>query len=133
MKKISGFTLLELLVVISLIGLLTAIAAVNFQSTNQRARDGKRQAGLEQIRTALEIARADSVDNTYPTDVDSLVTGSYLPTLPTDPKNFSYKYSPSADYRTYSLCAHLERGDVSDGCGGTEACGDVCNYQVKNP
>ena len=60
MKKISGFTLLELLVVISLIGLLTAIAAVNFQSTNQRARDGKRQADLEQMRTALEIARADS-------------------------------------------------------------------------
>ena len=104
--KNAGFTLLELLVVISLIGLLTAIAAVNFQSTNQRARDGKRQADLEQLRTALEIARSDSANNTYPTDLDSLITGSYLPTLPTDPKNFSYSYSPSADYRTYSLCAH---------------------------
>mgnify|MGYP001582347953 FL=1 len=118
---------------ISLIGLLTAIAAVNFQSTNQRARDGKRQADLEQLRTALEIARSDSANNTYPTDLDSLITGSYLPTLPTDPKNFSYSYSPSADYRTYSLCAHLEKGDASDNCGGTEACGDVCNYVVKNP
>lgn len=131
--KNAGFTLLELLVVISLIGLLTAIAAVNFQSTNQRARDGKRQADLEQMRTALEIARADSANNTYPTDLNGLVTGSYLPTLPTDPKSFGYSYSPSADYRTYSLCAHLEKGDTSDGCGGTEACGDTCNYQVKNP
>jgi general secretion pathway protein G len=128
-----GFTLLELLVVISLIGLLTAIAAVNFQSTNQRARDGKRQADLEQMRTALEIARADSADNTYPTNLNNLVTGSYLPSLPADPKSFSYVYAPAADYRTYSLCAHLEKGDTSDSCGGTEACGDACNYVVKNP
>ena len=46
MIRNKGFTLLELLVVISLIGLLTAIGVVNFQATNQRARDGKRQAEL---------------------------------------------------------------------------------------
>ena len=128
-----GFTLLELLVVISLIGLLISIGMVNFQSTNQKARDGKRQADLEQVRTALEIARADSSDNTYPTDLDALVTGAYMPSLPVDPKGFIYVYAPAADYRTYSLCAHLEKGDASDSCGGTEACGAVCNYQVKNP
>lgn len=128
-----GFTFIELLVAATIIGVLTTIGVVNFQSTNQRARDGKRQADLEQIRTALEIARADSANNTYPTDLNGLVTGSYLPTLPTDPKNFSYSYSPSADYRTYSLCAHLEKGDTSDACGGTQACAAECNYVVKNP
>lgn len=128
-----GFTFIELLVVVTIIGVLTTIGVVNFQSTNQRARDGKRQADLEQVRTALEIARSDSEANTYPTDVDALVTGGYMPSLPTDPKNFSYNYSPSADYRTYSLCAHLEKGGTNDYCGGTKACGDICNYQVKNP
>ena len=128
-----GFTFIELLVAATIIGVLTTIGVVNFQSTNQRARDGKRQADLEQIRTALEIARADSSNNTYKTNLNALVTGGYMPSLPVDPKGFTYKYSPAAGYRTYSLCAHLEKGDVSDGCGGTEACGAVCNYQVKNP
>lgn len=128
-----GFTFIELLVTTTIIGILTTIGVVNFQSTNQRARDGKRQADLEQVRTALEIARADSSDNTYPTSLSVLATGGYLPTLPTDPKSFSYKYAPSADYRTYSMCAHLEKGGVSDKCGGSEACGGVCNYEVKNP
>ena len=128
-----GFTFIELLVAATIIGVLTTIGVVNFQSTNQRARDGKRQADLEQIRTALEIARADSSDNTYPTDLDALVTSQYMPSLPTDPKSFNYKYLPAANYRTYSLCAHLEKGGTSDACGGSEACGDVCNYEVKNP
>jgi len=131
--KTAGFTFIELLVAVTIIGVLTTIAVVSFQSTNQRARDGKRQADLEQIRTALEIARADSSDNTYPTSLDALVTGNYLPTLPIDPKDFSYKYAPAADYRTYSVCAHLEKGDTSDNCGGTLACAGTCNYQVKNP
>ena len=133
MIRNKGFTLLELLVVISLIGLLTAIGVVNFQATNQRSRDGKRQADLEQLRTALEIARADSSNNTYPADLDSLVTGAYMPSLPVDPKTGTYVYSPAGDFRTYSLCAHLEKGDATDNCGGTGACGGVCNYQVRNP
>ncbi len=131
MKK--GFTLLELLVVISLIGLLTTIAVVSFQGTNQRARDGKRKADLEQIRTALEISRSNSGTNTYPTALSELVTELYLTVLPTDPKTFTYVYSPGSDFRTYTLCVHLEQGDTSDACGGTAACGAVCNYSTKNP
>ena len=132
-RRQKGFTFIELLVVITIIGVLTTIGVVNFQGTNQKARDGRRQADLEQIRTALEIARSDSTDNTYPTGLVYLVTNSYLPSMPVDPKSYVYKYSPSADYRTYSLCAHLEKGGVTDACGGVEACGDVCNYEVKNP
>ena len=131
--KNTGFTFIELLVTVTIIGILTTVGVVNFQATNQRARDGKRQADLEQVRTALEIARADSDDNTYPVNLNALVTGLYIPTVPTDPKTYSYTYSPAADFRTYSLCAHLEKGDASDACGGTEACGGVCNYEVKNP
>ena len=131
--KIAGFTFIELLVAVTIIGVITVIGVVNFQSTNQRARDSKRQADLEQIRTALEIARADSSNNTYPTSLADLVTGSYLPVVPTDPKTYTYVYAPAVNYLTYSLCAHLEKGGVSDGCGGTVACGGICNYAVRNP
>ncbi len=131
--KTSGFTLLEIIIVMAIIGLLTTLGLASYQSTNKRARDGKRQADLEQMRTALEIARSDSEANTYPATLGELQTGGYL-TVPTDPRKFVYVYVPAGDYRTYSLCAHLEKGDEEmDKCGGTEACGKVCNYEVKSP
>lgn len=129
-----GFTFIELLVVVTIISVLTTIGVVNFQKSNQKARDAKRQADLEQLRTALEIARADSSDNTYQTSLTNLVTGGFIPSIPVEPKNFGYVYFPAADYRSYKLCAHLEAGSqITDNCGGTNACNGNCNYQVTNP
>ena len=129
----AGFTLIELLVVVAIIGILTSVGILSYRSTNQKARDGRRQAELEQIRTALEIYRSD--ENVYPGALDDLVP-SYMQTLPTDPKTptYTYYYSPNTvDYRTYDLCAYSELGDSDDFCGGSLNCGDVCNYRVTNP
>ena len=50
-----AFTLIELLVVISIIGLLSSIAIVSMNSARTRARDGKRQADIKQIVTAMQL------------------------------------------------------------------------------
>ncbi|PIP52662.1 hypothetical protein COX09_00345, partial [Candidatus Beckwithbacteria bacterium CG23_combo_of_CG06-09_8_20_14_all_47_9] len=50
-----GFTLIEILVTISIIALLTMIGVTNFRVANQKARDGRRQGDLEQIKAALEL------------------------------------------------------------------------------
>jgi prepilin-type N-terminal cleavage/methylation domain-containing protein len=50
-----GFTLVELLVVVSIIGLLTSIATVSYSSTRMKARDVRRLADLDALRTALEM------------------------------------------------------------------------------
>lgn len=129
-----GFTLIELLVTITIIGLLTSIGILSYQSTNRKARDGKRQVDLEQIRTALEIYRSDLAR--YPANLDELTTGSYIQSIPEDPKEpqFVYFYAPSIDLRSYELCAHIEQGGgVQDYCGGTMKCVGVCNYRVENP
>ena len=60
-----GFTLIEILVAVSIIALLTVMGVTNFMVANKKARDGKRQGDLEQIRAALEIYRAD--ERIYPT------------------------------------------------------------------
>jgi len=134
-KKNFGFTLIELLVVVVLIGLLTSIGVFSYSSTNQKARDGRRQADLEQIRTALEIYRADN--GVYPADLNLLVP-DYTKALPSDPKDteFNYYYTnPDAPTnRTYQLCAHMEVGnDATELCGGNNECGGACNYKTEDP
>lgn len=135
MKK--GFTLIELLVVISLIGILMGILLVSFQGTRRSARDGRRKADLEQIRSALEICRTDT--GSYP--VGSSLPGTcsaYLPSVPpTDPLYPTYQYPYSGAANTYTLCAYLEGGGIVFSCTGNGNCGSctgaTCNYKVCNP
>jgi prepilin-type N-terminal cleavage/methylation domain-containing protein len=54
-KTRRAFTLVELLVVISIIGLLSTIATVSLTSARLKARDGKRQADVKQIITAMQL------------------------------------------------------------------------------
>ena len=142
-KNHFGFTLVELLVVITIIALLTLMGMVSYQGATRKGRDGRRTADMEQIRSALEIFRSDSVTNEYP-DLLGELAPTYIQELPVDPKDHLYVYEPvdgGTGKRAYNLCAHLETKEslTTDGCGGTEACGtdgsldNKCNYEVKNP
>ncbi|MBI2029449.1 type II secretion system protein [Candidatus Gottesmanbacteria bacterium] len=53
-KKSWGFTLLELLVSISIIGVLISLASVSYSTAQKKARDAKRQGDLKTIQNALE-------------------------------------------------------------------------------
>ncbi len=76
-KTRRAFTLVELLVVTSIIGLMSTIATVNFTSARMKARDARRWADMDVMRTALELY-FDSKDS-YPVDkhpgADGLVLG----------------------------------------------------------
>ena len=54
-KKQAGFTLIELMVVISIIGVLTGIVLVSMNDTRALARDARRKSDLGQIATAIEL------------------------------------------------------------------------------
>jgi general secretion pathway protein G len=62
--KNKGFTLVELLVVISIIGLLASIVLAATSSASKKARDGRRLAEVHQIQIALELYK--STNGTYP-------------------------------------------------------------------
>lgn len=57
--KSNGFTLVELLITISIIAILTAIGLVSYSAVAKQGRDSKRQSDLRSIQSALEQYRAD--------------------------------------------------------------------------
>jgi len=109
MRK-SGFTLVELIVVITIIGILAGFGFTNYATSQKRARDGKRKVDLEQIRSALEMCRTDC--GSYP--VGTLVSGNNIScsgttymTIPNDPKT-GQQYSYTGTANSYTVCATLE-------------------------
>lgn len=100
-----GFTLVELLVVIAIIVILATIVIVSLNSARMKARDARRVADLDTIRTALEMYMDDY--GSYPPGPNSSTwtwlqtncgtsvacstfssaINSYLPSIPQDPKN----------------------------------------------
>jgi len=64
-KKNKGFTLFELLVSISIIGILTALASVAFSGAQKKARDARRVQDIKLIQTAAEQYYSQNTYN-YP-------------------------------------------------------------------
>lgn len=106
MKNKKGFTLVELLVVMTIIMVITIVGMVNYGNANKKSRDAKRKSDLESVRVALEMYRQDN--GNYPADEDILVSSEYIKELPEDPQSptKSYVYVIS-DYE-YTLSATLE-------------------------
>lgn len=144
MKK-NGFTLIELLVVISILGILLALSIFGMQGARQASRDGKRKADLEQIRSGLEMYKADC--DSYPTTLGTSLKGTgsptscattnvYISSVPADPlpSNHAYVFYSDGTGSTYQICASLEQGGTTVTCGTSSNCGgSTCNYQVTNP
>ncbi len=123
----SGFTLVELLIVISIIGVLTTLLMANFIGVRQRARDAQRKSDLRQVQSAFELFRADQ--GSYPqllpncsTSIKSpdCSTSTYMKSVPKDPRGSSYYNSGNyyflSNGTTYTIGACLENPSDSQGC-----------------
>ena len=78
-----GFTLLELLVVISLISILAAMALVNYRNGVVRSQESVLKTDLFRMRDAIDQYYADK--GKYPASLDALVTDGYMRAVPEDP------------------------------------------------
>jgi general secretion pathway protein G len=129
MRKNPGFTLMELLISISIIGILVAIGIVSFATVNRQSRDTKRKSDIEQVRSALEMYRADN--GNYPStgggsyvDVSTLAADlepDYIANLPSDPlATQAYMYiatnGSGGTYYGYCISTLLEAEDPVDSC-----------------
>lgn len=126
-----GFTLIEVLLVVSIIMILAIIAMMNLQGQTAKAMDIRRKTDLYILRKGLEDYYNDSTSYPEQSAVNDCGSplGSYLPKIPCDPVSKSpYGYFPSiSSSGGYRLCAKLS--DKTDpaiatmGCGGTDGCG----------
>lgn len=123
-----GFTLVELLVVIAVIGLIASVVVVSLGTVREKARDTRRKEDLDALRKALEIYYAE--EEKYPTTngawtilngVDDSLTKvlvpKYIEAMPKDPKGtnqlpYVYKYASDGDH--FALDAAIETNSDKD-------------------
>jgi len=78
-----GFTLIEMIIVISIIAILVAIAAPIYKNHVLRARESVLKQDLQAMRDAISQYTQDK--NKAPQDLNDLVSAGYLRALPRDP------------------------------------------------
>lgn len=120
MKK--GFTIVELLVVISIIALISSLIFVQLEQARSRARDAEREAKTKTLQNALALYVVNN--KAYPvysgpltgsdTASRALITGDAVGQIPLDPfnsGNYQYVYN-STDGSTYTITYYLETDSI---------------------
>lgn len=136
-----GFTLLELLVVITIIGLLASVGLASYGRAQARARDARRQSDLTTLRNSLEIYYAEM--NQYPEgdwqDVDIVLKDDLVPTyirvIPSDPGgagSVAYRYRSVSSGQGYCIAGNLETAEETESTC-TVSLEPGYNYGVGNP
>ena len=144
-KKNFGFTLVELMISISIIAILSVVLSISFSKAQKSGRDQRRIEDLKAIQSAAE--QMVMLSGTYPTSVNAYKVTSLawtaggqtvLDKFPADPKYNSVS-NPGATYpasnitaASYCVCSSLESGlgnAASSTCDFTNKSGYFC---VKN-
>ncbi len=128
MKK--GFTLVEILVVVSIIGIIISISVLSFNSTEEVSRNNARLSNVKQIQLALE--EYYKYENSYPTTLSfggSLIGSStskvFLSLIPQNPsprddgnctdQEYQYSYNTSTKAYTLGFCLSKKISDFEVG------------------
>ena len=99
MKKIKGFTLIELMIVVAIIGILAAIAIPRFAQMLEKSREGATKGNLAAMRSAVSIYYSER-EGTWPNDLTTMFT-SYLYPIP------AAKASPLGNTNSITLLSTL--------------------------
>jgi len=132
LKQKAGFTLVELLVVMSIIGVLVTLVAGGFRTAQLRGRDAQRKSDLKNIANSLELFLSDY--GQYPADQGGLILACpylsgtstacswgaseftdnrsiYFKLVPADPDpdlDYIYRIVPGSNNKKFQLFARLE-------------------------
>ncbi len=109
-KNKKGFTLVELMIVITVIAILATIGVMSFTRVQKQARDTRRKGDLRALYTALQAYYTEN-QFSYPAALSTLVP-IFVPNVPLDPipaQSYGYSYGTYS----YSLCAQTETGGAT--------------------
>lgn len=138
-KKRNGFTLFELLVSISIIGILVALAVVSYSSVQKKARDTRRMEDMQAIQKAAEMYYSSSnfvypATTNAPTDWTTTTNGQViLESFPINPKgDYSYLSLGSTGYCSCALMENINLANSGIGCSFQALVDDKEYFCVKN-
>jgi prepilin-type N-terminal cleavage/methylation domain-containing protein len=133
--KNKGFTLVELLITISIIGILSMIIAVSFSKIQKDGRDQRRIGDLKSIQNAAE--QMILLSGNYPNSVNYYRVTSpswvangqtVLNKVPVDPKDSSNYLVSGVSTTTYCVCALMENTKNSNAENATCGFANKVNY-----
>jgi len=88
-----AFTLVEILIVVSILGVLMGLGSLNYANSLERGRDQRRRADLQNIRANLELYKSKLPNSYYPTTLVVLRNAGYE--VSQDPRlKVDYIYAP---------------------------------------
>ncbi len=125
-----GYSAAELLVVLAIIGIITAVGFGSITVARTKARDNRRVADMKEIQ--LGLALYYDVYRAYPSDFAILddIGQKFLPTIPVDPKTgASYQYAAVNSNRNYCIGVTLEDAAAIPNDSTTVA---ACNVLTSN-
>ena len=126
-RREEGFTLVELMVVIVIIGLLATVVVINVLPAQDTARMRKAEADVALLEQAAEMYRLSKLN--YPTSgegLQALVTEGYIKRLPDDPWGNPYRYAaPGREGRAFDIYSY--GADGREGGEGDDA--DIGNWK----
>ena len=138
-QKERGFTLIELMIVVVILGLLATIIMPKILDRPEQARRGKAQAEIRSIQSALGLFKTDT--GSFPTTSQGLqalvqnpgikgyARDGYLEQVPKDPWDNEYIYiSPGLHSKNYDLESYGKDGED----GGVDDDADIESWNLSN-
>jgi general secretion pathway protein G len=135
-----GFTLLEIMIVVVIIGLLAAIVAPKLIGNIDTAQINRTRQDVRSIETALNLYRLDNfkypstdlglqalVTNPGETNAPNWKSGGYLPRVPKDPWNNEYQYRYPGQHGDFDVWSY--GADGQEGGEGNNA--DIGNWNIE--
>ncbi|HLL58521.1 MAG TPA: type II secretion system major pseudopilin GspG [Allosphingosinicella sp.] len=122
-----GFTLVELMVLIVIIGLLATVVVINVMPAQDTARMRKAEADIATLEQGVEMYRLNRMN--YPAGdagLQALVTEGFIKRLPDDPWGNPYRYAaPGREGRSFDIYSY--GADGQEGGEGDDA--DIGNWK----
>lgn len=141
LKSVAGFTLIEIMVVIIILGILAGLIVPRLMEEPEKARVVKAKLQIESLATALKKYRLDNGD--YPTTEQGLQAlvekpsigkipskypdKGYIPKIPTDPWGNDYIYISPGDQEDFEIISYGADGEE----GGEGKNADIRSWEIE--